>query len=389
MDKLMKSARFFCAGVAVCVAVGQALATNSRSATAVASTVNISSAPEAKTIPIAKWLVDTAEGNAKIGVNAASGTEQKAASDPITVFRPLSGCRLYDSRSGNPSALGTLGGSWLNNAKRVLKAGGRCGIPTSNVAGLSLAINVYNWSNPATGRIAMMPVGASIAGNQVGFTADQWFWTAANVKTSDDGYFEAQILDITAELIIDVNGYYQIANQAQGADSDKPIAIAYSGSGLSDAFSVYSAATTGGGAAIAGLSYSAAGVGVSAASEAYGGAAFRIRSGRFAVENSDFLNAGSIASFRHVANSFTICSAFPTYSIMKHASLDNNPSALIFLTPVFRQDTNVLHGSGYPQVAYFVGRCNSDSPTTGHWYVFTPNSNHAVGRLWNVWIINQ
>jgi hypothetical protein len=388
MNRLVSTARLMCVGIVTCLTAAHVIAANGMMASALppAAAAKTNAAPVAKEVPVTSWVVDTAAGVAKLGAKGA-GKQQKAAGDLITVFRPLPGCRLYDSRTGNPSALGTLGGTWFPaSALRTLNAGGQCGIPTGNVAGLSLAINVFNWSNPATGRIAMMPVGQSIVGNQVGFTAAQWFWTAANVKTTFGGNFDAQILDITAELIIDVNGYYQ---DTDNLDSLTEMDINYSDT-LGDALQVSASAATGSATAIRADSSSATGIAIEANNFA-GGTALRLGSGgKLAIGGASGVNSASNTAFVHSTTASTICAT--NFSIIKHSQLNDNPGAMIILQP--RYETTTASATFHTatslnaMVGYYVGGCNADSATTGHWYIYTPGVTMAANLRYSVLIIN-
>jgi hypothetical protein len=379
MNRLVSTARLMCAGIVTCLVATHAFASDGQVRGAGSPVAKGNSAPVAKEIPVANWAVDTAGGVAKMGgAGKVSGSQQKAAGDLITVFRPLPGCRLYDSRTGNPSALGTLGGTWFPaSALRTLNAGGQCGIPTGNVAGLSLAINVFNWSNPATGRIAMMPVGQSIAGNQVGFTAAQWFWTAANVKTTNGGNFDAQILDITAELIIDVNGYYQ---DTDNLDSLTEMDINYSDT-LGDALQVSANAATGSATAIRADSSSATGTAIEANGFA-GGTALRLGGGKFAVSG---VTGGSSAVFTHTVTAGSIVGACVSRSNISHPMLNATPNARLIVTGYDVFPSPVAGPSVVS--AEYVPASAGNACTSDQWRLFF-SGNAVVGSRYTVMIIS-
>src|SRR5687767_2537616 len=78
----------------------------------------------AKTIPVKGWEADV-EGY------LAQRNQGKAATDLVTVFRPVAPCRLVDTR-GFTAAIS--GGGPIINTRRAFNSSGLCGIPTSAVA---------------------------------------------------------------------------------------------------------------------------------------------------------------------------------------------------------------------------------------------------------------
>ena len=298
--------------------------------------VATNTAPVAKFIPVASWNVDVAGGQAALRhkPGATSGGSQKAATDLITLFRPLAGCRLYDSRNGNPSALGIVGGSWFANDRRTLTVSGACGIPTNNVTGLSLAINVFNYNAPATGRIAMMPVGGSVGGRQVGLSSTPWFWTTATVAPSSNGSFDVQMFDVISELIIDVNGYYQ---NSDTIDSTTQMDINYSGVG--DAFAVNVLSTTTDTTGLVGSNSSPTGTAIRADSVA-AGTALSVSGGKVRVPGAGVGSGNFVFQFSTntagtaSAGAGTGCfSGTSDIHVITHPMTDATPDAILFITP--------------------------------------------------------
>ncbi len=307
------------------------------------------------------------------------GDKAKAATDPVAVFRPLAACRLVDTR-GNGAPI--TGGPIATGVTRTINASGVCGIPANGLTGLSISFHAYNGNTALGSVIAMMPVGASTAGSMVGFHSGpmNWFMTSANIKTADSGNFDIFVGGgATLDIIVDVNGYYQNMDAVDVGDQQ----LDFNGSGIGDILGVNQSGT---GNAIYAQSTTGSALRVNSAQA---GNALRIVSGRFAIAGSSAVNSTTQAAFIHTTSVSTICAT--TYSIMKHASLDNNPNALIFITPrrnsvggdVFPSATDV------PSAQYYVGGCNSTSASTGHWYIRNGESTFPVSRSFNVMIITQ
>jgi hypothetical protein len=94
-----------------------------------------------------------------LAVIAVAPREASAQSGPYQYFA-ITPCRLYDSRTGNPSALGTGGGmitTTLDNATglRQLRARGACGVPTTAQA-LTVNHTVINPTATGPGGISRM-----------------------------------------------------------------------------------------------------------------------------------------------------------------------------------------------------------------------------------------
>ena len=93
------------------------------------------------------------------GMGVASRSAQ-AQSGPYQYY-PIAPCRLYDSRTGQPSALGTGGGTITTvmldaDPTRQLRARGGCGIPNTAQA-LTVNHTVVNPSAPGGGISRMCP----------------------------------------------------------------------------------------------------------------------------------------------------------------------------------------------------------------------------------------
>ena len=88
--------------------------------------------------PLSDWQVDSKAFIAKL-------VKPKASGDLVTVYRPLTPCRLFDTR-GFPAAI-VVPGPFAVNSTTAITPAGACGIPnTAYTRGLSLAVSVQKIS---------------------------------------------------------------------------------------------------------------------------------------------------------------------------------------------------------------------------------------------------
>jgi hypothetical protein len=128
------------------------------------------------------------------------------------VYTPLVPCRLFDTRAGQGSALGTVGGTFSNQQTKLIVPAGACGIPTTGVVSLFLSFHSFN-NNPATlGVIGFMKPGAPFSALAATWTGAPWATGTYITQTNPNGSFDAFIGNgqtMTADLIVDVMGYFQ------------------------------------------------------------------------------------------------------------------------------------------------------------------------------------
>jgi hypothetical protein len=331
-----------------------------------------------QSIPVKNWRADRSFKSTSTSAKGGG----KAATDLVTVFRPVAPCRLIDTR-GFPAAV-PAGGAIATGTTRTINAGGACGIPTIDVAALSITYHSYNPNLGLSSLISMMPVGASTAGAMVGFHSGpmNWFMTAANVKTSSNGNFDINISGgATVDVIIDVNGYFQDINELDVGGQQFDIY----GNSIGDVLRVNQSGT---GAALGADAGAANATALRASATGAGGTALEIGAGKFSIVGSSALNSTTRTAFVHSTTATTICSGNTQFSIVKHASLDNNPNAVILITPQYN-GSSPHSASAVPTVEYYVGGCNSTSPGTGHWYIRAPGAVFANNTRYNVLIITQ
>ncbi len=152
------------------------------------------------------------------------------------VYTPLVPCRLFDTRAGLTSALGTVGGTFSNQQRKSIVPAGACGIPTTGVASLFFSFHAYN-NNPSTlGVIGFMKPGAPFSALAATWTGAPWA-TGTFISSSDpNGNFDAFVGNgqaMTADMIVDVVGYFRAPNGGTGGGSGGTVTNVATGTGLS------------------------------------------------------------------------------------------------------------------------------------------------------------
>ena len=316
----------------------------------------------------------------KLGGVKASGESQKAVGDNDVVgwFRPLTPCRLLDTRNlGAP-----IGGpAFSPNTVRPISPqnplpANKCGIPSGNVTALQVVFSTQNYTVNSGGYITFKAPGAPITTvNTVYNLGAQWAAASAVVPTNSAGEFDIWVATATAEVIVDVTGYYSNLDEITAGTNQFDIF----GTTVSSSAAVMEIWDTGTGTT---LGLHADG----------GGTALNIASGSIRVTGADTVNSTTNAVFVHTTTTGaggTVCTGSNAqYSIIKHSLLDNSPNAIILVTPRFVSGTNSFHsGTAVPAMEYYVGACNATSGTTGHWYMRVPGATFASGTAYNIMII--
>jgi hypothetical protein len=152
------------------------------------------------------------------------------------VYTPLVPCRLFDTRAGLASALGTVGGTFSNQQTKTISPAGACGIPTSGVASLFLSFHAYN-NNPSTlGVIGFMAPGTTFSALAATWTGASWATGTFITRTNPNGSFDAFVGNgqaMTADMIVDVMGYFRAPQGTIAAGSgDITDVLTAAGSGL-------------------------------------------------------------------------------------------------------------------------------------------------------------
>lgn len=143
----------------------------------------------------------------------------KAVGDPLQdlVYTPVTPCRLFDSRAGQASALGQLGGVMTAQSSRTLNAGGKCGIPATGVASIFLSFHAYNHTPAALGIISFLGPNTNLAGMAATWTGANWATGTFITETDASGTFNVFVGNpspaMTADMVVDVAGYFMPSNR--------------------------------------------------------------------------------------------------------------------------------------------------------------------------------
>jgi hypothetical protein len=152
----------------------------------------------------------------------ADSTKALGDANADLVYTPLVPCRLFDTRAGLSSALGTVGGTFSNQQTKTISPAGACGIPTSGVASLFLSFHAYN-NNPSTlGVIGFMKPAAPFSALAATWTGANWATGTFITQTNPNGSFDAFVgnaQSMTADMIVDVMGYFRAPQGSIAAGS--------------------------------------------------------------------------------------------------------------------------------------------------------------------------
>ncbi len=147
------------------------------------------------------------------------GERQKAVGDPDKdlVYTPLTPCRLFDTRAGQTSALGTVGGTFLPNTRRTISPGASCAIPATGVKNLFMAVTTFNNTVNSGGFLALPLPAAPITGAVDIFNlGSQWSTTNTITTTTSVAAFDVFVASANADLIVDVLGYFAPPTSGNG-----------------------------------------------------------------------------------------------------------------------------------------------------------------------------
>ena len=148
------------------------------------------------------------------------------------VYTPITPCRLFDTRTGQASALGVAGGIFSNQQRRSIVPAGACGIPTTGVASLFLSYHAYSYNPAVLGVIGFMKPGDPFSALAGAWTGGVWVTSTYITGTSANGNFDAFVGNgsaMTADMIVDVMGYFRAP---QGVIGDITEIQTAAGSGL-------------------------------------------------------------------------------------------------------------------------------------------------------------
>jgi hypothetical protein len=327
------------------------------------------------TIPLANWSVDAKSFIATLRASStnAKGGNLKAASDRTTVYRPISVCRLIDTRPALPAPAMSIPGPLGPGSTTMINSAGFCGIPSDGtVAGLSVSFHVLNHTVNSGGYISFLAQGVPTSPTPPGVNAvfnEGATWTAAtaNVSLPDDtGNFKIFVANATVDVIVDVNGYYQDLDNVDVGTTELDIF----GSTTGDLFELHNLST---GSALTTGNFSSAGA-----------PAFTVSSGSVHATGAG-VETPTFAFIHHVTSS-TICAGFPSYSAMNHTMLNNAPNAIVFITPRHVVGTGNEPTAG-PIAVYQASNTCANGIPANRWFIRTPSGNMVADSYYDVMVI--
>ncbi len=180
------------------------------------------------------YAAQSALNNAAVGTIPAAQKEvfsgvisekSKALGDPSAdlVYTPITPCRLFDTRAGLASALGTVGGTFSNQQTKNIVPNGACGIPSAGVASLFISFHAYNNNPAALGVIGFMKPAGAFGAMAATWTGAVWTTGTFIAGTNSNGSFDAFVGNgqpMTADMIVDVMGYFRAPQGAIGDITD-------------------------------------------------------------------------------------------------------------------------------------------------------------------------
>jgi hypothetical protein len=376
MKKLMLSTTF--AAVLALPAVVTAVGQDGRIGP-VAAPITVNSSTQAPAL--ANWSIDIAQQEkAFSALRASSGRQLKASSDLVTIFRPLTPCRLV-ATFGGP---GPVGGNTpvTANTRRTITPAGACGIPTSSVTGLSASVVTLNTTPLNGGSFSLVAPGGVTNGvngvyNQS--TSSQWAGSSVNIPTDSGGSFDFFTALSTVHIIIDVNGYYQDLNDL---DTDTELDIVGNTGG--NLLEVVNTASGGNALRVSASS----GVALEVGSGKVRSAGAGVGTGTFAFQFS--ANTAGTAS----AGTGTGCfSGTSDIHVITHPMLNNTPGAIVFITPKFANgassgDGNHQNNSVYRALYLDTGSCGGGAGQNKWSIQDKAGANIPNGTKFNVLVIS-
>jgi Chaperone of endosialidase len=181
-------------------------------------------------------------------------------------YTPLTPCRLLDTRTGQTSALGQLGGTFTPNTVRNIVPAGVCGIPAAGVKNLFVGFTTINNTPNSGGFLSLLGPGAPLTtSNDIFNIGAQLSSGSGTVPTGTAGQFDIFVATANSHVVIDVLGYFasptsgNIANSIAGGNVFTVTNT--NTAGFSTALRGISTSTTGGGIGVYG-SHAGSGFGV-------------------------------------------------------------------------------------------------------------------------------
>lgn len=159
--------------------------------------------------------------------------DQKALGDPNKdlAYTPLTPCRLFDTRAGQSSALGQLGGAFTPNTSRTVTPAGGCAIPSAGLNSLFVSMTTLNNTPNSGGYVTLLsPTAALNTTTDIFNLGSQWSAANTIVSTGAAGQFVTYVSTANAHVVVDVLGYFAAPTTGNGlrviqAGTNAPIVI--------------------------------------------------------------------------------------------------------------------------------------------------------------------
>ncbi len=306
------------------------------------------------------------------GVKSVDRQKAVGDNDIVGWFRPLTPCRLLDTRNlGAP-----IGGpAFSPNTVRTISPqvpapANKCGIPSSNVTALQVVFSTQNYTVNSGGYITFKAPGAAITTvNTVYNLGAQWAAASAVVPTSFNGEFDIWVATATAEVIVDVTGYYSDLGNINTGNQQFDMF----GNTTGTVMEIYNAGTG------QVLSLHADG----------GGVALNLATGSLAINGAGTINSTTTPVFTHKVTAANLCNPATGYTIMNHTLLNNSPSAQVMITPrqLFDGGVDPIPANTSISAFYQTTNCGTALPAGGYWFIHLGAGAHGVGMAYNVMII--
>ncbi len=305
---------------------------------------------------------------------AAGNVLTKAATDKVTIYRPLTVCHLVDTRGIGSPVFGAP--VFAANERRTFTNTGGCGIPTDGVVGLALAFYTLNTTPNSGGTLSFLPPGGALTGLQDIFNGGTaWSAGTTNVATNNAGSFDVVVNLASPHLMVDVLGYYQDMDTVTHNTEIDFIFTGASGDGFeltaSGAFA--SALTTG-------HSLST-------------GTALRINAGALKVSGAGVGSSTFVFQTKvntagtKAAGTGTLCFAGTNGHVIDHPLTNGDPGAILLITPVSSGTSGAPFVNPIAVIAEYAASTGCGGGTAGNKWTIFQNGTFTNNQAWNVMVI--
>ena len=301
---------------------------------------------------------------------------QKAVGDNDVVgwFRPLTPCRLLDTRNlGAPIGGPAFSPDTVRTiSPQVPAPANKCNIPSLNVKALQVVFSTQNYTVNSGGYITFKAPGAAITTvNTVYNLGAQWAAASAVVPTNGAGEFDIWVATATAEVIVDVTGYYSDLGDITTGTQQFDLR-----------------GNTGG---VVMEMYNAGAGQVLALHADGGGVALNIVTGSLTINGAGVINSTTAPVFTFKVTAANLCTN-TQFAIINHTLLTNAPGAQVMMSPRYIFDASTDAPPANTSISAFyqtlaANACGTTLPAAGYWLVRLGAGSHALGMAYNVMII--